>query len=83
MASNNVWSDISNRLGGSISKSALYIFVQQGRHGIHEKLGIDVINKRLEYESNVHSVEPFVEFGNIINYNKYFKNKKNLNYYLS
>lgn len=49
-----------------MSKSALYIFVQQGRHGIHEKLEIGIVNKRLDSENNVQSVEPIVEFGNII-----------------
>lgn len=40
VASNSVWSDISLYLNGNISKSALHIFVHQGRHGMFDHLGI-------------------------------------------
>lgn len=37
---NFVWTEISSYLDWRISKNALHTFVQQGRHGVKEKLGI-------------------------------------------
>jgi len=39
-ATNYVWTKICCYLDWRVSKNALHTFVQQGRHGVKEKLGI-------------------------------------------
>lgn len=44
-ASNNVWKDIIDYLGGSMSVSSIHTFVHKGRYQIKEKLGILTVDK--------------------------------------
>jgi len=40
VATNKIWNDISQHLNNKMSPNAIHTFVQLGRHGILEKLGV-------------------------------------------
>lgn len=61
-ATDSVWQDISRHLDGHMSKNALHIFAQQGRHDIKTILGISDVsqddvtaNDQYDMQSNMSS----------------------------
>lgn len=56
MATNKVWNDISQHLDYKMSANAIHTFVQLGRHGILERLGVHT-------EKPVPIIIPITELG--------------------
>lgn len=54
-ATDSVWQDISKHLDGHMSKNALHIFAQQGRHGIKTILGITDVS----HQDDVSDIDQF------------------------
>lgn len=57
VATNKVWNDISQHLNYQMSANAIHTFVQLGRHGILERLGV-------RKEKSVPIIDPITEFEN-------------------
>lgn len=58
VAKNEVWNDISQQLNHRMSANAIHTFVQLGRHGILERLGVPT-------EKSVPIIAPITEFENL------------------
>jgi len=57
-ASNNVWKDIVDFLGGSVSVSSIHTFVHKGRNDIKEKLGISIVSKLSRTSDDFTNIPP-------------------------
>lgn len=55
MATNKIWNDISQHLNYKMSPNAIHTFVQLGRHGILERLGVHT-------EKSVPVIAPITDF---------------------